>query len=79
MYDLGYSRDRHPEFGQVNFGSAELREPINILIDLSMDRGNASDSVQFIGIVISDHQMHSSISGFRMNRFCSLTTSLQVL
>ncbi|MFA7065107.1 MAG: transposase [Bacilli bacterium] len=51
LYDFGYSRDKRPDLRQVNFGAAELRDPINIPIDLSVDRGNASDSVQFVKIV----------------------------
>ncbi|MGE4212305.1 MAG: hypothetical protein AB7E75_02955 [Candidatus Methanomethylophilaceae archaeon] len=51
LYDFGYSRDKRPDLRQVNFGAAELRDPINILIDLSVDRGNISDSVQFVKIV----------------------------
>jgi len=50
LFDFGYSRDKRPDLRQVNFG-AELRDPINIPIDLSIDRGNASDSVQFVKIV----------------------------
>lgn len=50
-YDLGYPRDKRPDLCQVNFGAAELRDPINISIDPSVDRGNASDSVQFVKIV----------------------------
>ncbi|MGE4212705.1 MAG: transposase [Candidatus Methanomethylophilaceae archaeon] len=51
LYDFGYSRDKRPDLRQVNFGAAELRDPINIPIDLSVDRGNTSDSVQFVKIV----------------------------
>jgi len=50
-YDFGYSRDKRPDLRQVNFGAAELRNPINMPIDPSVDRGNASDSVQFVKIV----------------------------
>ena len=50
-YDFGYSRDKLPDLRQVNFGVAELRDPINISIDLSVNRGSASDSVQFVRIV----------------------------
>jgi len=47
----GYSRDRRPDLEQVNFGVAELRHPINIPIDLTVDRGNAADPVQFLNII----------------------------
>ena len=45
-YDFGCSRDRRPDLRQVNFGVAELRDPINMPMDPSVDRGNASDSVR---------------------------------
>ncbi len=51
LYDFDYSGDKRPDLRQVNFGAAELRDPINIPIDLSVDRWNASDSVQFVKIV----------------------------
>jgi len=51
LYDFGYSRDKRPDPGQVNFGAAEPRDPINIPIDLSINRGNTSDPVQFVKIV----------------------------
>ena len=47
----GYSRDRRPDLEQVNFGVAELRHPINLPIDLAVDRGNAADPVQFLNII----------------------------
>ena len=50
LYYFGYSRDKRPDLRQMNFGAAELRDPINILIDLSVDRGNTSNSVQFMKI-----------------------------
>jgi len=51
LYDFGYSRDKRPDLRQVNFGATELRDPINIPIDLSIDRGNTSDPVRFVKIV----------------------------
>jgi len=51
VVQFGYSEDKRPDTRQVNFGAAELRNPINILIDLSVDRGNTSDSVRFVKIV----------------------------
>jgi len=39
LYDFGYSGDRRPDLRQVNFGAAKLRDPINIPIGLSVDRG----------------------------------------
>jgi len=48
---FGCSRDRRPDLRQVNFGAVELRGSINIPIDLFVDRGNASDSVQSVKIV----------------------------
>ena len=51
LYDFGYSRDKRPDLRQVNFGAAELREPINIPFHLSVDRGNVPDPVQFVKIV----------------------------
>jgi len=35
----------------VNFGIAELRDPMNIPFHLSVDRGNAADVTQFVKIV----------------------------
>lgn len=51
LYDFGYSRDRRSDLRQVNFGAVELRGPINIPLHLSVDKGNTSDSVQFVKIV----------------------------
>ena len=51
LYDFGYSRDRRSDLRQVNFGAVELRGPINIPLHLSVDKGNMSDSVQFVKIV----------------------------
>ncbi len=51
LFDFGYSRDKRPDLRQVNFGAAELRDPINIPFHLSVDKGNTSDSVQFVKIV----------------------------
>ncbi len=55
-YDFGYSRDKRPDLRQVNFGAAGLRDPMNIPIDLSVDRGNDSDSVRFVKIVDGHHR-----------------------
>lgn len=61
LHDFGYSGDKRPDLRQVNFGAAELRDPINIPINLSVDRGNASDSVQFVKIVDEISEISATI------------------
>ena len=51
MSAYGYSSDHRPNLEQVNFGVAELRHPINLPIDLTVDRGNTPDPVQFLKII----------------------------
>lgn len=43
----GYSRDHRPDKKQVTFGIAELRNPINIPIGLTIKEGNVNDQTHF--------------------------------
>lgn len=43
----GYSRDHRPDKKQVTFGVAELANPINIPIGLSIEKGNVNDQEHF--------------------------------
>ena len=51
LYDFGYYRNKRSDLSQVDFDVAELSNLINIPIDLSIDRRNASNPVQFVKIV----------------------------
>mgnify|MGYP000870724305 CR=1 FL=1 len=51
LYDFDYSEDKLSDPRQVNFDAAELRDPINIPIDLSIDRRNTSSPILFVKIV----------------------------
>ena len=43
----GYSRDHRPDKKQITFGVAELRNPINIPIGLTIAKGNVNDQTHF--------------------------------
>ena len=43
----GYSRDHRPDKKQITFGITELRNPINIPIGLTIDKGNVTDQTHF--------------------------------
>ena len=43
----GYSRDYRPDKKQITFGIAELRNPINIPIGLTIGKGNLQDQKHF--------------------------------
>lgn len=43
----GYSRDHRPDKKQVTFGIAELANPINIPIGLTIEKGNVNDQEHF--------------------------------
>lgn len=51
LFRYGYSRDKRPDLQQVNFAAAELRDPVNIPFHLSVDKGNTSDSAQFVRVL----------------------------
>lgn len=44
----GYSRDHRPDKKQINVGIAELRDPINIPIGITIKEGNVPDQVHFL-------------------------------
>ena len=43
----GYSRDHRPDKKQITFGIAELANPINIPIGLTIEKGNVNDQEHF--------------------------------
>ncbi len=58
----GFPRGHLAHLEQVNFGVAELRYPINLPIDLTVDKGNTADPIQFLNIIenVVDHMRPDS-------------------
>lgn len=47
----GYSRTHRPDLEQVMFGVVEVRDPVNIPIHLTVEKGNLADQLHFLKMV----------------------------